>query len=85
MHNAIITAVSGYVPEQTLTNKDLEGMMDTSDEWITTRTGIKERRVMPKGQAVSHIGAHITEDLLKKKGLGKDSIDLLICGRHLCI
>lgn len=79
MKNAIITAVSGYVPDQILSNKDLEKMMDTNDEWITTRTGIKERRVLPEDQAVVKIGTEVVKDILKKKDLDPKEIDLLIC------
>ena len=49
---AAITGVHGYVPEYVLTNKELEGMVDTNDEWITTRTGIKERRIL-KGEGLA--------------------------------
>ena len=79
MPNAIITAVSGYVPDQILSNHDLERIMETNDEWITTRTGIKERRVMPKDEAVSHIGHRIVEDILSKSGTPPTDIDLVIC------
>ncbi|MEL6122734.1 MAG: beta-ketoacyl-ACP synthase III [Bacteroidota bacterium] len=79
MPNAIITAVSGYVPEQILSNLDLEKIMDTSDEWIRTRTGIEERRVMPSDQAVTEIGVRVTEDILAKSGVDPSSIDLVIC------
>ena len=78
MPNAIITAVGGYVPDQILSNHDLEKMMDTSDEWITTRTGIKERRVMPKDEAVSDIGLRVVNQLLEKSGTNPDEIDMLI-------
>lgn len=79
MPHAIITAVSGYVPERILSNKDLENIMDTNDEWITTRTGIKERRIMPDGLAVTEIGTHLVNDLLVKSGYSPEDIDLLIC------
>lgn len=79
MTNAIITGVSGYVPDKVLSNTDLEKMMDTNDEWITSRTGIKERRVMPDGQAVAHIGMMTVNDILQKHNVDPKSIDLLIC------
>jgi len=79
MTNAIITAVSGYVPDQVLSNSDLEKIMDTNDEWITTRTGIRERRVMPDDQAVTYIGTRTVQDILVKKDIDPDSIDLVIC------
>jgi 3-oxoacyl-[acyl-carrier-protein] synthase-3 len=76
---AAITAVQGYLPEHVLTNDDLSKMVDTSDEWITTRTGIKERRIMKDG-ATSDMGAAAVKKLLKKKGIDPLEIDLLICG-----
>jgi len=79
MKRAIITGVSGYVPEEILSNSDLEKMMETSDEWITTRTGIKERRILPKDRAVIHVGEQVVQGLLKKKDIDPASIDMLIC------
>lgn len=76
---AAITGVQGYVPEQVMTNKDLEKIIDTSDEWITTRTGIKERRVLGD-RPTSHMGAEAVKGLLNKKGLDPSEIDLVICG-----
>jgi 3-oxoacyl-[acyl-carrier-protein] synthase-3 len=76
---AAITAVQGYLPEHVLTNDDLSKMVDTSDEWITTRTGIKERRIMKDG-ATSDMGAAAVKKLLEKKGIDPLEIDLLICG-----
>ena len=65
--NAAITGVGGYVPEYILTNKELEGIVDTNDEWITSRTGIKERRILKeKGKATSDMGAEAIKVLLKK-------------------
>ena len=75
---AAITAVGGYVPEKVLTNKDLEKLVDTSDEWIQSRTGIKERRVMPPGQATSDICVHAIQKILSKRGISADEIDLII-------
>jgi len=79
MLQAVITGVSGYVPDQVLSNTDLEGMMETNDEWITSRTGIKERRVLPGDQAVVHVGVEVVKDLLNKTGIQESDIDLLIC------
>ena len=79
MPNAIITAVSGYVPEKILSNFDLEKMMDTNDEWITARTGIKERRILPDNEAVTAIGVRCVQDILSKNDIDPDSIDMLIC------
>ena len=79
MINAVITAVSGYVPDEVLSNADLEKIMDTNDEWIRSRTGISERRIMPDNQAVTHIGAEVVKDIIKKKELDPASIELVIC------
>lgn len=77
---AAITAVNGYVPEEVISNSDLEKMMDTSDEWIVTRTGIRERRVAKKTEALSDFGVKIVEGLLKKTGYSPSEIDLVIVG-----
>ena len=59
--NAAITCVHGVVPEKILSNKDLEKMVDTNDEWITTRTGIKERRIVSDGETLSAVSyTHLT-------------------------
>lgn len=76
---AAITAVEGYLPEHILSNDDLSKIVDTSDEWIVSRTGIKERRIMKDG-ATSDIGAAAVNQLLTKKGIDPLEIDLLICG-----
>ncbi len=76
---AAITAVQGYVPDDILSNEDLSKLVDTSDEWITTRTGIKERRIMRNG-ASSDMAAAAVEQLLAKKGIDPLEIDLVICG-----
>jgi len=77
---AAITGVSGYVPEYILTNKELETLVETNDEWITSRTGIKERRIL-KGdmQGTSVMGIHAVNDLLKKTNTNPEEIDLIIC------
>ena len=75
---ASITGVHGYVPEHVLTNQDLEKMVDTNDEWITTRTGIKERRIL-KDMTASDMGVKIMEGLMEKTGLKPEEIDMLIC------
>ncbi len=79
MPKAAITAVGGYVSDKVLSNADLEKMMDTNDEWITSRTGIHERRVLPKDQAVSDIGVDVVNQLLEKTNTSNEEIDLLIC------
>jgi len=77
---AAITGVHGYVPDYVLTNQELETMVDTNDEWITTRTGIKERRILKgEGLASSDLGAEAVKGLLEKKGLSADEIDCIIC------
>lgn len=78
--NAAITAVHGYVPDRVLSNNDLEKMVDTNDEWIFSRTGIKERRLAAKGEALSDFGVKIVEGILKKSGLKPEDIDLLVVG-----
>ena len=76
---AAITGVHGYVPEKVMTNFDLEKIIDTSDEWITTRTGIKERRIL-EGKPTSEIGVQAVNGLLEKTGTKPEEIDLVICG-----
>ena len=76
---AAITAVQGYVPDDILSNEDLSKLVDTSDEWITSRTGIKERRIMRNG-ASSDMAAAAVKQLLEKKGIDPLDIDLVICG-----
>lgn len=76
---AAITAVGAYVPEYVLTNKILETMVDTNDEWITTRTGIKERRILKKeGEGTSYLAIKAAEDLIAKKNLDPKEIDMVI-------
>ena len=75
---ATITAVSHYVPDKVLTNADLEKIVDTTDEWIRTRTGISERRVLEDGGS-SDMGARAVELLLKRRGITVGEIDLIIC------
>ena len=77
---AAITAVDAWVPDYLLTNQVLETMIDTTDEWITSRTGIKERHILKTpGEATSDIGARAVEGLLKKRGISAEEIDLIIC------
>ncbi len=77
---AAITSVHGYVPERVLSNADLEKMVDTNDEWITTRTGIKERRIAAKGEALSDFGAKIIKGICEKRGIDPAEIDMVIVG-----
>ncbi len=77
--HAAITAVNGYVPDHVLTNQELETMVDTNDEWITTRTGIKERRILKgEGLATSDMAVPAVQGLLKKRGISAEEIDLII-------
>ena len=77
---AAITAVGGYVPEYRLTNAILETMVDTSDEWITTRTGIKERRILKEpGAGTSFMATKAVAEVLEKSNTNPEDIDLLIC------
>lgn len=76
---AAITGVGGYVPDYVLTNQELETMVETSDEWITSRTGIKERRILKgENQGVSVLGINAVKDLIKKTKIDPKEIDLLI-------
>ncbi len=76
---AAITAVGAYVPDYVLTNQILETMVDTNDEWITTRTGIKERRILKEeGQGSSFLGIKAAEDLISKRNLDPKEIDMVI-------
>lgn len=76
---AAITGVAGYVPPHILSNEDLSKIVDTSDEWITTRTGIKERRIMKDG-ASSDMSEMAVRELLKKTGTDPLDVDLVIVG-----
>lgn len=78
---AAITAVHGYVPEGILSNKDLEKMVDTNDEWITTRTGVKERRMIKDpAMGCSDMGVEIVNGILEKSGTSAEEIDMIIVG-----
>ena len=77
---AAITSVGGYVPETKLTNFDLEKMVDTNDEWIRSRTGISERRILSEpGKASSDMAVKAVEEILRKKNLDPLEIDCIIC------
>lgn len=77
---AAITAISGYVPDYVLTNAELEKMVDTTDEWIISRTGIKERRILKgAGLGTSDLGAPAVKRLLEKRGIAASEIELIIC------
>lgn len=78
--HAAITAVGGYVPDYVLTNTELETMVDTTDEWIQTRTGITERHILKgEGKGSSDMAVEAVKLLLKKRGIAPEEIDLLVC------
>lgn len=78
---AAITAVGKYVPDYALTNKELETLVDTNDEWIYTRTGIKERRILKDAdKATSYLAIQAAKDLIKKRDLDPAEIDMVIIG-----
>jgi 3-oxoacyl-[acyl-carrier-protein] synthase-3 len=77
---AAITGVNGWVPDFVLSNKELEKMVDTNDEWITSRTGIKERRILKgKGLGTSDLGFQAVKGLLEKTGTKPEDVDMMIC------
>ncbi|WP_080903251.1 beta-ketoacyl-ACP synthase III [Parabacteroides sp. Marseille-P3160] len=78
--NAVITGVGGYVPEDVLTNDDISKMVDTTEEWILTRVGIKERRILKgEGKGTSYMGIRAVQELLKKTDVDPESIEMLLC------
>ena len=77
---AAITAVEGYLPDYILTNEELSEMVDTTDEWIMTRIGIKERHILKeKGKGSSDLGEVVVKNILKNKNIDPSEIELLIC------
>ncbi len=78
MRRAAITAVGAYLPERRLTNADLEKLVDTSNEWILERTGIRERRILGRGKGSAYMAIRAAEEALRKRGLPADAIDLVI-------
>jgi len=78
--NAAITGIQGYVPDYILTNKELETLVDTNDEWIVSRTGVKERRILKEeGKGSSELGTKAIKGLLEKTNTLPEEIDLIIC------
>jgi 3-oxoacyl-[acyl-carrier-protein] synthase-3 len=78
--NAVITGVDAYLPDYVLTNEEISKMVDTSDEWIMTRIGIKERRILKdKNLGASYLGSNAASQLLKKTNTKPEEIDLVIC------
>jgi len=77
---ATITATAHHVPEKILTNYDIEKMVQTSDEWIQNRTGIKQRHIASDDEASSDLSTHVANKLLKKRGIKPEKIDIIIVG-----
>lgn len=80
MTSATIRGCGMYVPERIMTNHDLEKLVNTSDEWITTRTGIKQRHIAAPGESTSSMGIEAAKIALERAELSPDDIDLVICG-----
>jgi 3-oxoacyl-[acyl-carrier-protein] synthase-3 len=78
MIHARITGTGSYAPKKVITNQDLEKLVDTTDEWITERTGIKERRIAEKGQCTSDLAYEAAKKALKAAGLGAHELDLIV-------
>lgn len=74
-----IVGTGSYVPDRVLTNADLEKMVDTTDEWIVTRSGIKERRIAPDNMCTSDMGAEAARRAMEQAGVREDEVDLIIC------
>lgn len=79
LRGAGIIGVGSYVPEKVLTNADLEKMVDTTDEWITTRSGISERRIIADDQVTSDLALAASKRALESAGIGPEDLDLIIC------
>ena len=77
---ATITSTAHHVPEKILTNHDIEKMVQTSDEWIQNRTGIKQRHIVSDDEASSDLSTHVANKLLKKRGINPEQIDIIIVG-----
>ncbi len=77
---ARIVGTGSYVPEKVLTNQDLEDIVDTTDEWITTRTGIKERRITCNGEASSTLATYASQRALEMAGISPEELDLIVVG-----
>ena len=80
MRGAEIAGVGSYLPERVLTNADLEEIVDTSDEWIVTRTGIRERRVVADGEATSDLAVRACAAALDDAAVEREDVDLLVLG-----
>ncbi len=78
MRRAAITAVGAYLPEKRLTNADLEKLVDTSDEWIIERTGIRERRILERGKGSAYMAIKAAQQAIQRRGISPQTIDLVI-------
>ncbi len=78
LKGARVTGLASAVPERVLTNYDLEKMVDTSDEWIFSRTGIRERRIVEPGQGASHLSVQSSRETLKRAGIAPEELDLIM-------
>ena len=77
--NAVITGIGGYVPEDILTNEDISRMVDTTDEWIMTRVGIKERRILRgEGLGTSYMGIRAVNQLLEKTKVNPEEVEVIM-------
>ncbi len=76
---AAFRSIGAYVPEKVLTNEDFVKMVDTTDEWITKRTGIKERHIAAENETTSDMGVKAAEIAIERAGLNKDDIDMVVC------
>lgn len=89
MTYAAFRSIGAYIPSKVMTNADFEKIIDTTDEWITKRTGIKERRISEKDEASSDLGARAAEQAIERAGISKEEIDLIICATvtpdYLCM
>jgi len=80
VQTAYIRSVGRFVPERKLTNQDMEKMVDTNDEWIVSRTGIRERHILDKGLGNSHMATRAARECLERAGVGADELDVIIVG-----
>ncbi len=89
MAYAAFRSIGAYIPPKIMTNFDFEKIIDTTDEWITKRTGIKERRISEENEASSDLGAKAAQQAIERSGLAKEDIDLVICATvtpdYLCM
>ncbi len=89
MTYAAFRAIGAYIPPKIMTNADFEKIIDTTDEWITKRTGIKERRIAEENEAASDLGAKAALQAIQRSGLEKEDIDMVICATvtpdYLCM